>query len=383
MISLKRQFFHHRHPIAAWAILRVITSAAGWYAASFSRIGTTVQVPGYEPPTFSGLGRFLFGPWLRADALWYLKISRQGYSASDGTLAFFPVYPAVVSFLRPLFGGNEVFAALFLSSLATLVGMILLYRFASGVLGERFGRCAVWGIALLPTAFFLVAPYAEGLFLMLAAWALLASSRGRWIEAFFVGAMAAACRPFGFLLVIPILCLSWGKIAKSRSIVSALGPVVGMASWIAFAANVTGDLLGGFRVQDRWQREATFPWLTLWDGLRSWMTYRGTEYGPYFFMDLAAAVFALMLIVVVLVVIQQRRIAIGLSVYGAGVILLPLSSVFTGRPLLSMPRFLLAMFPLLVVFGAVPVVARRALGVVGAVGLFVLTVAFVAARPIF
>lgn len=283
----------------------------------------------------------------------------------------------------PLFGGNEVLAALFVSSLATLVGMILLYRFASGVFGERFGRYAVWGIALLPTAFFLVAPYAEGLFLMLAAWALLASSRGRWSEAFLAGAMAAACRPFGFLLAIPILCLSWGKISKSRSIVSALGPVVGMASWIAFAANVTGDPLGGLRVQDRWQRESAFPWVTLWDGLRSWMSYRGTEYGPYFFMDLAAVAFALLLIVFVLMVIKERRIALGLSLYGAGVILLPLSSVFIGRPFLSIPRFLLAMFPLFVVFGALPVVARRVLGVAGAVGLFVLTVAFVSARPIF
>lgn len=383
MLSLWRQLVRYRHPIAAWAVLRVITSAAAAFAVRFSDAGSTVAVHGYSPPRFGGLGGYLVAPWLRADALWYLKISRQGYGATDGTIAFFPVYPALVSITRPLFGGNEVLAAIFVSSLATLIGMLLLYRFVEILVSKPHASVAVWGLALYPAAFFFMAPYAEGLFLLFSAWALLSSRRGGMTGSALAGAFAAMTRPFGFLLCIPMYFLARQKMAPIRALMAAAGPLAGLGLWLIFAARVTGDPLGGLAVQARWQRQPAFFPITIVEGFRSWLSYSSTDLGSYFLVDLAATFFGFALLAGVFKVLRTRSDSLGVGGYGAGALLLPLSSVFAPRPLLSMPRFVLALAPLFLSLGVLPRSVRLALAAMGAVGLFALTIAFISARPIF
>lgn len=383
MLPLKRLVVYIRHPLAAWAILRIITSGAAAYALRFVDGGITVPVPGYAPPGFEGLGRILSAPWLRADALWYLKISRQGYAAHDGTIAFSPAYPAMVSFIRPLFAGNEVLAGLFVSSVATLAGLILLYRFVETIASRDLAVSAVWGVAMFPASFFLLCPYGEGLFLLFTGWALYACVRGRPVEAALVGAFAALTRPFGFILCVALLLLGWKRMAWKKALFAATGPLAGLGMWLVFAARVTGDPLGGLAVQARWQREPAFFLATIAEGVRSWLNYRHSDLGPYFLLDIAATLFGLALVALVFKVFHSTPDAFGLGGFGSGAMLLPLSSVFGPRPLLSMPRFVLALAPLFLALGVLPRSVRIALAGVGAAGTFALTVAFVSARPIF
>ena len=76
-------------------------------------------------------------------------------------------------------------------------------------------------------------------------------------------------------------------------------------------------------------------------------------------------------------------VAAGLLGYGALAILAPLSSPFPGRPLLSFPRFVLALFPLFVGVAAIPKRLRLPLAVVSAGGLAWGTAMYVGARPLF
>lgn len=370
----------------AWLILRLVTTLAVTFSTSQLDAGPTVAVPGYRPPEMSGAVEILAAPWLRSDSLWYLKIATQGYRGSDSTLAFFPAYPALVAALTSVFP-NELVAGLIVSNFATLAGLVLLFRFIERTVNERAARAAVVGLAVFPTAFFFVAPYAEAVLLAAGAGALLASSAGRpWI-AFFTGAIAGASRPFGVLITIPMAAVIWSRpTEKSRSWPAALGPIVGLAAWVAYAAYITGDLMAAVNVQTSWQRSPVFFGETLWLGVSAWRRFAATEFGPYMLFDLVATLFGISLIPLSAYAARRsglRRLGPGLAIYGAVALLAPLSLPFLGRPLLSNPRFVLALFPLFVAYALIPRQARIPLALLTAAGLFIGTSVFIAARPLY
>jgi hypothetical protein len=370
--------------VGAWMLLRVVTTGAALASSLWIRGGSTVPVPGYATPELSGLADRLAGVWLRADALWYLRVATGGYT-DTGTFAFLPAFPMAVRVLRPLFGGNELLAGLVVANAACVLGFVFLYRFVETLLGADGARVTVAGLAVFPTAFFLVSPYGEPVFLAAGAGALLAAQRGRFGLAGVAGALAALSRPFGSLLALPLAGLVWKK--GGRAWPAPAGPLAGGAVWAAFAAVRLGDPLGALSVQSTWQRAAGAPWSTVADAVRTWWSYRGTALGPYFLLDLAMVAFAVALTIAAVVALRRRNIAApvvaALASYAALVVLLPLCNPFPGRPLLSFPRFALALFPVFPGYALIPPRFRLPLGVLSAVGLGLATAMYVAARPIF
>ncbi|MGH2688653.1 MAG: hypothetical protein ACRDKW_07580, partial [Actinomycetota bacterium] len=140
-------------------------------------------------------------------------------------------------------------------------------------------------------------------------------------------------------------------------------------------------------VQETWQRVTATPWATVADGVRAWWGYRTTPLGPYFLLDLAVLGFAVALAAAAVIVLRRRGLGAplvaGLAGYAALVLLLPLASPFPGRPLLSLPRFALALFPVFAGYALMPSPLRLPLGVLSAGGLAWATALYVAARPIF
>jgi len=89
-----------------------------------------------------------------------------------------------------------------------------------------------------------------------------------------------------------------------------------------------------------WQRTPAFALTTLWRGTREALRWPGTYPGGYHLVDwllvlplLAAAVYAV------------ARFRPAFSGYLVLSLLVPLSYVFDPRPLMSLPRFALVMFP--------------------------------------
>jgi hypothetical protein len=343
-----------------------------------------VPVPGYAPTELAGIAERLTGAWLRADSLWYLSVATGGY-ADRGTYAFLPAFPMAVRAVTPLAGGNELVAGLLVANAACLLGLVLLYRFVDGLLGADAARVTVAGLAVFPTAFFLVSPYGEPVLLAAGVGALLAAQRGRWGLAALAGAVAALSRPFGVLLALPLAGLAVGR--GRRAWAAPAGPLAGAAAWAVFVAVELGHPFAALRVQGTWERIPAWPWATVADGVRSWWGYRTTPLGPYFLLDLAALGFAVALTFAAVAVLRRRRVAAplvaGLAGYAALVVLLPLASPFPGRPLLSLPRFALALFPVFAGYALVPPRLRLPLGLLSAGGLAWATALYVAARPIF
>jgi hypothetical protein len=123
-------------------------------------------------------------------------------------------------------------------------------------------------------------------------------------------------------------------------VAAAAGPALGLLSYLAYWGIRTGDWLAPASEQSGWQRRPSFPVTTLWDATRAAFTYLNEPGGGYWLVDwlivipmLAASVYAAI------------RLRPSYAVYLWGGLLIPLSFVFAPRPLLSMPRFLLPLFP--------------------------------------
>ena len=384
-----------RWGLGAWAALRVISTLSAAASLRWLTQGETVAVPGYTPPHMTGLGGVVAGTWLRADALWYLKIAVQGYGpgVDHRTFAFLPAFPLLTRLVRPLIGGNELVAGLLVANVACALGLVWLYRVVQELLGDGPARAAVVALAVFPTAFFLVAPYGEPVLLAAGAAALLAHLKGRPVLAGVAGVVAALARPFGALIALPLAALAIARPGPARRWLSPLGPLVGGVGWATFVALKVHDPLGALRVQSVWQRTLHAPWATLWSGAQTWLTFRGSAYGPYFLGDLLAALFGIALVVAAYLALRHERgrgrggarplVAWGFAAYGALALLAPLSTPFLPRPLMSVPRFVLALFPVFAGAALVPRQARIPLAALSAAGLAVTTAVFVAARPIF
>ncbi|MBA3826069.1 MAG: hypothetical protein H0X24_19490 [Ktedonobacterales bacterium] len=144
--------------------------------------------------------------WDQWDADWYFSIARSGYYTVEATV-YFPLYPTLIHLGSLIFGANAAFlVALVISqlgSLAAYIGIALLAAHERGDTAAALPALRVF--AAYPLAFFLAAPYTEGLFLGLAVWALYATRRGWWYGAAACGALAMLTRSMGVALWLPML----------------------------------------------------------------------------------------------------------------------------------------------------------------------------------
>ncbi|MBA2312522.1 MAG: glycosyltransferase family 39 protein [Actinobacteria bacterium] len=343
-------------------------------------------VPGWPAPVSSvGIDRVVtsFERW---DALWYLRIASDGYESQDGSAAFFPLYPLVVRALSVALGDSPLGAALIVSHGAFFVAMVLLYLLVKGEADEEIARRAVLYMSLFPSAFFFLAPYSESLFTMLVIACLWSARRSRWLPAGIAGGLAAATRSPGALLVVPLVIeavmqarrAATGEPGRVRSLAwalacSSLAPV-GALIYLGYWRVRSGSLLVPFSEQAHWLREFSWPWVTLYDATRIAWESLAVYPGGFHMLDWMITVPMLCVGLLMLRVVPATY-----SVYAWTALLLPLFSVFEGRPLMSFPRFILPAFPL---FWALAVLGRRpgldrAYVAISAGGLTLMTVLFV------
>lgn len=277
----------------------------------------------------------------RQDAAWFLAIATRGYDPFDGSAAFFPLYPTAIAVLDRFPGVGPLGAALLVSN-ACMAGALVMLHGLSRLEGmtREVARSTVMLVALFPTAFFLLAPYSESLFLLLAISAFWFARRDRWWLAALTGALAAATRSVGIVLVLALAVEAVHRSREDRrplvprlaaACAVGLGPLLYLAWWWARS----GDALEPWAAQRNWQRELTIPVRTLVDAATdAW------RLGGYWLLD--ALVVA---VVIVAVIAGLRWLRPGYSIYALAGLLVPLTYAWPVRPLLSMPRFVLVLFP--------------------------------------
>lgn len=305
-----------------------------------------VSVPGWPAHPLPDPGwHNLFTVWERFDALWFLRIAADGYRATDGSAAFFPLFPLTVRAISILIGDHPLAAGFIVSNLSILGALIVLYFLTSSELSERAARTTVLFVALFPTSFFFFMPYSESLFLLLAVTAFWAARRDRWFLAAMAAGLAAATRGVGIVLV-PALAIEalhqWRErgVRLTPRLAATAFAGAGMLAYLAYWGARTGDWLAPVNQQTNWERHASWPWATLLEGTRFAFRYLGNTNGGYWLIDWVIVV---PILAVSTYAVFRLRPSYGVYLWGG--LLIPLSFIFQDRPLMSMPRFVLPLFP--------------------------------------
>lgn len=209
----------------------------GMYEAVFTR----PHVP--EPTALS--------PWQSWDAQHYLHLAEQGYVAGHKSIAFYPLWPALIRAGAGPLGIDPFWVAIALAnalSCAACVGMWWLARADSG---RAAADTALLLLLAWPGAMFLHMPYSEPLFLLLGLVGWYALRTRRWGVAIAVGVLLPLCRATGAFWVLPAAVAAWeAREARVLPRVLAIGaPVVGFGAYLAFMAAATGDPLSGVEAQ--------------------------------------------------------------------------------------------------------------------------------------
>lgn len=333
--------------------VRVGLFVVGMLAVALLPAQGAVQVPGYRLQAPSVGWHALFTAWERWDVLWYLRIAQSGYADKDGSAAFFPLYPMVSRGVAHVVGGHWLLAGYLVSNVSLVVALVLLYRLSTTEFSETVARRVVVYLCVFPTGLFLFAPYTESLFLALTLGCLYSARRHLWLLAGCLGMMASLCRSTGLLLVVPLAVeavLQWRTDRRPR------GPraMALVGRWAASA--VTGLGIGVYLLywrargewdrplslqQSNWGKKASWPWTTLWAGVKDGASGLGRFAGGYATLDVL-----LTLVVLSAGVWVAFRVRPTYAVYFWVSVAFPMLYALPGRPLTSLPRYLLVVFPL-------------------------------------
>jgi hypothetical protein len=356
--------------LKAFWLSRVVVWAAGLGAIAVWGIHATHRTA-FDPTgvtrPFGAFGDLLVAPAARWDSVWFLDIARSGYGGGDRA-AFFPLYPLLVK-AGGFVCGSALVAAIAISCAAFVVGLAALHRLAVIEVGPEAARWAVVSLALFPGSLWFSAAYSESLFLMVSVGAVLAARQERWAVAAGLGALGAATRSAGLLLMVP-LALLWFDAWRARraALHDAAWLLVVPAGLAAFCGYLALDGEGAgapFSAQDTWHRSLAGPWAGIADGATAaWDGVRQLVHGPpppvYF--DKAAgdamaigrhniALFVCLLIAVPALVGALRRLPLAHGAYAVCALLLPLSYPVGPQPLMSLPRFEAVLYPLFLWLG--------------------------------
>ncbi|MDQ3916495.1 MAG: hypothetical protein M3323_14380 [Actinomycetota bacterium] len=295
----------------------------------------------------TGLGRM----WFHWDPSHYLRIADVGYrpSGEDALfIVFFPLFPLLVA-AAGVAVRNLVVASLVVTTLSSVVAGWLLYRLTAL---DR-PREESWGAAIVlfsfPTAYALFAPYSESVFLMCVLGSIYAARTGRWWLAGLAGLAATATRMVGLALVPALLVEAFvaqrgAAPAAARKLAAIALVPLGFVSYLGVNQVVHGDPFHFLQVQDEhWFQHAVPPWVPVTDAIDA---IRGTELTVESFLVHPARLVALAFALGVLAY-GWRSMRWTDRTFSATTMLMVLSASW----LISLPRYLLALYPLFTTMG--------------------------------
>lgn len=299
-----------------------------------------------------------FTSWNRWDAANYVRIAEFGYQ-TQFDVAFFPLFPLLISILGHPFGHwGYLIAGTLISNAALLGALFVMYQLVADREGDQVARRILLYLCIFPTAFFFFAPYNESLFLFLTAATFLAMRRQRWWLAGLLGFLAALTRSAGVFLVVPYLYELWVSQVDRRTMLLRLLPIglipLGTALYCIYCWQIRGNPIAFATLQYHWGRQLSWPWQGIWQALFQifWQQPFGSFYEVHALLDLSATVAFLALTIVGW---RKLRTSYNLWLLLLVVYTLLSPSISKEDPLISNQRFILEMFPVFITLASLSI----------------------------
>jgi Gpi18-like mannosyltransferase len=213
--------------------------------------------------------------WYYWDAIRFATIATHGYPTPDYA-AFFPLFPTLVHIFAVLTHRDVLEASMFISNVAFLGVLIVLYRFVTIEFDKDTAQRTVLYISIFPTALFFFAGYNESLFLLLTLLCFYTVRRGSWWLAGLFGLLATLTRSSGIFLALvfvweylrqnwPLLREEWQYKELSRmvrplaNLTAMLLIPLGLAIYSFGLYRRFHDPLAFIHAQSNWRQGLTFP----------------------------------------------------------------------------------------------------------------------------
>lgn len=336
-----------RWALGIYLIARVLVSA--WAATAVSLAPVDVPYighPVYEVvhkayPHSSRLLDLVLGAWFRWDTGWFIKVAMHGYAPDDGSTTVSPLYPLLIRWLGRLLGSEYLLAALLISNLALVVGLVLLYKLVRLDFPEDVARRSVAFQVALPAGFFLLAGYTEALYLCLAILSLYAARRSNWALAGVAALLTSLARMQGWVLALPLAyeALHQTRMHPVRAWRGLLAAAGGPVGTLLYSTYLALSSLPGMSItyQRDWKVHYTPPWTSVGMAINSLVT------GQASFQDVINTLILLLSLALILVSIWKLRPTYWL--YTATSQSIFLMGYLEGEQLHSMMRYTLVLFP--------------------------------------
>src|SRR4051794_2152364 len=344
-------------PAARAVVLsRLLVWAAGVVAVLVA--GVSSRAPDFDPARMlSPYGEpldTLVAPGARWDSVWYLTVAHSGYGSDPARPAFFPLYPLLLRVL-----GSDIVVGIALSVACFAIAAVLLHRLTAIELGPAAAGPAVMALALFPGSLYFSMVYSEALFLALSVGAVYCARTGRWALTGTLGALAAATRSAGVVLLVPLALLWWAHSRRARDGAWLAVVPLGVAAFCGALALAGHDALAPFHAQEHWYRSFSGPFVGIrdgtvaaWDGTRQLLSGSRTPVyfapaggDPYIVAAHNLSLFVFLVAAIAAVVGVARRLPPAYVAYVVAALALPLSWPVAPQPLMSLPRFEAVLFP--------------------------------------
>jgi hypothetical protein len=331
-------------------------------------VGNAVQgvrecCPEVLPQPVTSWSQAAFGTWQRWDALWYGSIAEHGYQYAGEheatNVAFFPLFPLVNGAIMRVTGLPVEVSGAIVSTVITLFACLVLYQLTLGETDDpSTARRAVLYLIAFPAAYYLAIGYSEALYLLCVLGAFYFARRGQWWWSGAIAFLAGLARLHGALLIVPLgyewLRQSFAQAGRESGAAANARPA--RASIIAVLGAPLGVLAFNFYLNAQFGQPAGYlsPYFQIqtmfFKGIRAeaFPTFPGTTLANYLFGFLngvpsteSAAVMAATIFLLIMTVEVWARLPRVYGIYMLTVLLFQL----VGGDLISMPRFVVPMFP--------------------------------------
>src|SRR5437764_1264541 len=302
--------------------------------------------------------------WFHQDAIAYVRISHQGYLLK-ADVGFFPLWPVLIHYVAKLLGGYYVtsnyLAALLLANICSYFALVLLYCLLCDDFEPSLAKRALFYLAFYPYALFFFVGYTESLYLLFCVAVFLLLRRGKtldWWLAGCIGFLAALTRSSGFLLAIPFLVMYiryfWIAVEHHQHSwlqkINALAPIVlmpaGIVAYMLYLGYTKGNLfiLSNAEATD-WGRNFEWIWNTYILAFKVLCTSQLFSVNTV--QNLLDIAFSLL--PVIALVVSWRRLPPHYKLFALAVAIFSLSfPIESATPLLSQPRYMMTIFPIIV-----------------------------------